>query len=379
MASKKELLVEINAKLDGLEKGLKKAEKKTVDFGKTVKKAGALLATYLSASVIVHTVREMSKLAGEAEGVRNAFKRIADQNTLNDLREATRGTISDLELMKRTVSASNLGLPVQNLSKLFEFASRRAQETGESVDYLVNSIVTGIGRKSTMILDNLGISATRLKKELGGAGLESVSTFEMAAAVARIANEELGKMGDVLLTSKDRAEQLNAELENLKVTIGDRLNPTINNFRKIMLGFLNKASFTWKAYRQEIEDTTFTNVIDGLKSLDQEAARSNIVKHIQDINIQTGYYTKEIDKLNKKPKWKVTSEDRNNFNLFNTIVEANKNSIERLTKIIALSDTEFDKFLKTIGAVDDGKNQITIIGELTVKIKDLKKQVLNVT
>lgn len=230
MADRKQIIVDVNANLKGYKRGLKDAEKETKNFGRHIKALGGMIAAAFSVREIARFVGEVSKLAGEAEGVENAFKRIGDAALMEDLRMATRGTVSDLELMKRTVSASNLGLPVQNLAQLFEFASRRAQETGESVDYLVNSIVTGIGRKSTMILDNLGISATRLKDELGGAGLEASSTFEVAAAVARIAEEEMSKAGDAVETTKDKTEQLRSAFDNLKVSLGKLVNESIRPF-----------------------------------------------------------------------------------------------------------------------------------------------------
>ena len=47
--------------------------------------------------------------------------------------------------MKMSVMANTLGLPIQNLGNLFEFAAKMAQDTAKSVDYLVDSIVRGIG------------------------------------------------------------------------------------------------------------------------------------------------------------------------------------------------------------------------------------------
>ena len=131
-----------------------------------MKKIGGMIAGAFAVQKIIQFGKELIQIGGVAEGVRDAFMRIGDESTLKGLRDATKGTVSDLELMKRAVSASNLGLPIQNLASLFEFATKRAQDTGESVDYLVNSIVTGIGRKSPLILDNLGISAVQLKEKL---------------------------------------------------------------------------------------------------------------------------------------------------------------------------------------------------------------------
>src|SRR5690606_17103755 len=56
---------------------------------------------------------------------------------------------------------------------------------GQEVDYLVNSFVDGLGRKSTLVLDNLGISASELQEEVNKVG-------DFAEAVGNI----IGRMGD---------------------------------------------------------------------------------------------------------------------------------------------------------------------------------------
>ena len=169
---------------------------------------------------------EMARLAGNAEGVERAFKRAfpASTATLVQLRAATKGAITDVELMQRTLQATNLGVSVQQLPQLFEFAAARAQQTGESVDYLVDSIVRGIGRKSPLILDNLGISAIRLKEKFDGASLAAQSVGDVTKAVAEIAQEELGKMGGFAETSATKVDRLTASFEKLKVTLAKKLS-----------------------------------------------------------------------------------------------------------------------------------------------------------
>ena len=101
----------------------------------------------------------MSELSHKATNVGKAF-----QNTGVDLErlvEATGGGVSNLDLMQKSIRAINLGIRSSDLPQFFEFAAVRAAETGESVDYLVNSIVDGIGRRSTLVLDNLGIGVTQ--------------------------------------------------------------------------------------------------------------------------------------------------------------------------------------------------------------------------
>src|SRR5688572_4395311 len=88
---------------------------------------------------VVDMALGMARLAGNVEGVERAFRRAFPNSvaTITELREATKGTITDFELMQRTLQATNLGVAVEQLPKLFEFAAARAQQTGESVDYLV--------------------------------------------------------------------------------------------------------------------------------------------------------------------------------------------------------------------------------------------------
>src|SRR6187549_3387002 len=81
---------------------------------------------------------DVSKLAGEAEGVKAAFDKLPNSvQLMMDLKEATAGTVSELELMKRAVMASNFDISLKALPQLLEFASVRAKQTGQSVNYLV--------------------------------------------------------------------------------------------------------------------------------------------------------------------------------------------------------------------------------------------------
>lgn len=189
---------------------------------------GAAAAGAFSVQNIARFTKEVITLASQAEGVRAAFEHIADPSLLQQLRDATRGTVSDLSLMQKAVQASNFQIPLKDLAALFEFATKRAQQTGQSVDYLVDSIVLGIGRKSPLILDNLGISAVRLRQELKGAGVEMTTVGDVAAAVGKIAQEEMGKAGEIIETTQIQSEKLKAAWANIKVVIGDTVKETFN-------------------------------------------------------------------------------------------------------------------------------------------------------
>lgn len=181
--------------------------------------------TFIAASLVKELVSsglEMSKLAGNVEGVKIAFDRLPGSITLLDtLKQKTHGTVNEFDLMRKAIFAADFGIPVQKLGILLEFAAARAQQTGLSVDYLVDSIVRGIGQKSILRLDNLGLSAERLKNELGGASIKTKSIADVTEAVSRIAQEELGKMGGYVETAATKVDQLESSWNKLKVTVSE--------------------------------------------------------------------------------------------------------------------------------------------------------------
>ena len=225
-------LNKLSARVDKLDKNNQKAAKNTEksysnmasNLTSQFKNLAGAIGLAFGVQEVIRMGKEMVTLAAQTEGVERAFKRIGGANAdnlLKGLREATRGTVSDLQLMQKAVQASNFKIPLENLASLFKFAQARARETGESVEYLTNSIVLGIGRKSPLILDNLGISAVELRSRLKGVGVEAANVGDIAQIIGDIATEELAKMGDQADTTADAIARLGATMQNLKAEGGE--------------------------------------------------------------------------------------------------------------------------------------------------------------
>lgn len=177
-------------------------------------------------SEMVDMVKQGVELAKQGEGIRIAFERLGRGDILDGLREATHGTVTDIELMKAAVKFNDFKLPIEELGTMLAFAQQKAKDTGQSVDYMVDSIVTGLGRKSLMILDNLGLSATEVKDKMKETG-------DMTKAVGAIIREQMAKAGDYVETAADRAAQANVSLQNKMEELGRKFAPleeASNNF-----------------------------------------------------------------------------------------------------------------------------------------------------
>ena len=165
------------------------------------------------------TVQQGVELSKSAEGVRLAFERINRPDLLDKLKEATHGTVSELELMRQAVKFKDFNLNLDEMGTLLAFAQQKAKDTGQSVDYMVDSIVTGLGRQSLMILDNLGLSATAVKEKMKETG-------DMTSAVAAIIKEQMSEAGGYVETAADRGAKSIADLENATLHLGDSFRET---------------------------------------------------------------------------------------------------------------------------------------------------------
>ena len=174
-------------------------------------------------SYIKDVASESVKMAESADGVKRAFDRIDDGTVLNKLRKATKGTVSDLSLMQATVKANDFRIPLQDLGKYLQFAQLKAQQTGQSVDYLTDSIVMGLGRKSLLILDNLGLSGAEINEEIAKTG-------DFMKAVSSIVDRQLVAAGSNYVSAADKAEASTIRLQNSQLELGQALLPLKQNW-----------------------------------------------------------------------------------------------------------------------------------------------------
>lgn len=207
--------------------GLREESNKSF-FGQMFSKGKNLLATLGITAAIGGAIRLGKELfidAASADAVRVAFNKLNKPGLLSELQRETKNTVSDLDLMLASVRSANFKIPLETLGKLLRFAQQRAKDTKEDVSYLVDSIVMGIGRKSPMILDNLGISAVELRKKMKGLNAETASVGDVAKAVSQIVDEEFERMGGTTDESIDKASRLKAIWKNFFTSIGSYLIP----------------------------------------------------------------------------------------------------------------------------------------------------------
>lgn len=231
-------------------RGITQVDSSIKNMSRQFSDLGGIIGASFAGAKIQEFAQQSIDLALQAEGVARAFERIGNEANLSQMRAQVKGTVNDLNLMQQAVKAENLGIPIQNFTKYLGFAKKQAQEMGTSVDFMVESIVNGVGRQSSLILDNLGISASELNMELQKGG-----TY--ADAVGRIIDRSMAAAGEQVLTTKDKIDAQRASIENLQMAVGEQLLPvyegllgflaqglqTINNLMSDHLSFLQKLAY----------------------------------------------------------------------------------------------------------------------------------------
>jgi len=225
-------------KVNNFTKGVQSSTKEMSAF----QKAGVIAAGVLVRDMVrgaTAAFSETIKLGASIETLTNSFNALtkdagATSLTLASLRKATKGTISDVDLLTAANTALALGLPVDELDDLFRASMDVGHAMGLTTLQAVSDITRGMGRLSPLILDNLGIIVnTELAYENYAATLgktvSAMTAAEKRTAFQTAALESLNKKAVVLEgTTSDAAiaqERFGATIENLKTSVGGLLTP----------------------------------------------------------------------------------------------------------------------------------------------------------
>lgn len=270
MATIAELLVRLGMDASGLKSGasqakgelssLKASFKKVEQAGKTMANIGKsiTMGVTLPLAGAAAALVSFGAKAESALQIEDSFNRVSESaGTMGDemlaaLQKSSRGLISNTDLMKNFNLASQLvGKEFAvNLPEAMGYLGKVSAATGESMDYMMTSMVRGIGRLSPLILDNLGIQVDLAQAYEDYAASVGKSTDELSKSeqqtaatiqVMRLLKENTASMSDEFGTTGDR---IKAAMENAKVAIGtnlvgalqgagDALVPLIGNFSKL--------------------------------------------------------------------------------------------------------------------------------------------------
>ncbi|UCG53557.1 MAG: hypothetical protein JSW58_08365 [Candidatus Latescibacterota bacterium] len=172
--------------------------------------------------------RAFQNLAASVGGVADSF--------LGKLRNAVRGTVSDLDLMRTTNNAVLLGVvkSEDEFSELAAIARRLGQAVGRDTVDAINDLSIGIGRQSRLILDNLGLivkisEATETYATQLGKNVNNLTDAERRQAFFNAAME----------AGRKKVKELGPDVRSITDSWGyftAQISNTINTFARAFVG-----------------------------------------------------------------------------------------------------------------------------------------------
>jgi hypothetical protein len=176
----------------------------------------------------------MADMVAESfEGVAASVGASADE-LLESVRRASRGTIAEADLILSANRAILLGVAdsTTEMAGLMEAALARGRAMGLSDTEAFSKMVTGIGRESPLILDDLGIkdatTAFDIYAESIGTTTDKLDNAERKQALFNYVMRETIPLIEAQAaageTMNDKWERMDASIANLKVSAGGLLN-----------------------------------------------------------------------------------------------------------------------------------------------------------
>ena len=275
---------------------------------------------------------------GQASGL--VFKQMGGDinEAVAAIEKASLGTVSSYDAMAAASRAAmlNVTTDADELGQLMEIAAFRGRAMGISSTQAFNDMVTGIGRASPLILDNLGIITKGWAEEASAAG-EAYDAQFILNKVMEQGGQQLKEVGGLAEDTAASFEQFETQAKNafdtLKVEAGQSLAP-----------FVGKLAEAWE------EANNFNKT---LKELDPE-----LYKHYKN----TGNATKAMKELVAAHTDHVDAFSNTKQAMQDNIVtlEEYADNIEETTKVN-------EEYLKSLGsmskAIDDHQDKMLELDE----------------
>tara|TARA_R110002110_G_scaffold157417_7_gene353374 strand:- start:3042 stop:5066 length:2025 start_codon:yes stop_codon:yes gene_type:complete len=191
-----------------------------------------LIGFIREASKVDSMSRAFNTLAGATENSRVA---------LSKLKSATNDTMSEFDLFQQANNAMILGVSKNSdeMAEMFDVAQRLGRALGRDTKSSVESLITGIGRQSRLMLDNIGIIvkadeayknyAKELKK-----GVEDLTDVEKKQAFLNATMEsaraKVALLGAETLSTQDKIAQMDTAISEAGVHVGELATPAFLGF-----------------------------------------------------------------------------------------------------------------------------------------------------
>ena len=308
--------------LKNLAKAQDELTRNTKKFGKVqdnTRKGGRLLnnafATMRSKLLLLNFAMAMgvkqligfAKEAAKGESMSRAFTTLSGGASnasiaIGKLQVATNNTMSEFDLFQQANNAMVLGITKNSdeMAEMFDVAQRLGRALGKDTAHSVESLITGIGRQSRLMLDNIGIivkadeAYERYAQKLGTTADKLSDADKKTAfleATMESARAKVASLGAETLSSQDSFDAFSATMKDLSVLVGNKLKGAFAGAMDAFVKFveISKSADTTTAIASgsfELMAITVERIEHALKE-SERAAQNQAIAFNAGVNIYT--------------------------------------------------------------------------------------------
>lgn len=227
----------VNSKLSTMPQELEKVQSRAATWGSFVGNVMADVAAKVG-RLAVDAIGDLIARSEKMSSVGSAFDRLSGsvgetgEAFLKVTRTATKGLISDLDLMQAANKGVLLGLPITSSSfgKLAETAITLGRAMGQGPNKSLDDLIIGLGRSSPLILDNLGLTVKvgeandKYAAQLGKSSASLTDAEKKTAfynATMEAAGRKVQELGGIQERSIDGITRVKVAWDNLLNKVAD--------------------------------------------------------------------------------------------------------------------------------------------------------------
>jgi hypothetical protein len=322
--------------------------------------------------------RPLARIIGESAKIKDvstAFATLSGSTesasvAIGKLEKATDGTMTSFELFKQANNAMILGVTTNSdeMAEMFDMAQRLGEALGRDTASSVESLVTGIGRQSRLMLDNIGIIVDSEKayqdyaKELRKSAKDLTDSEKKQAflnATLESARQKVKNLPPEVETASKIFKVFGTQLNDLGASLGTTLTPIAVGLTKLFTALVSGIDAGVDAlnafFGLDKDSRTIEGVNEQLKDLQEE------LLNLQGISVKGGM----LDGLGGKTREKKIQQEIDNLlklrETLKKLAEERKKSNEEQTQ----SEEE-----KTKTTALSQERELFILGERLKFIKD---------
>ena len=191
----------------------------------------------------IRQLLKFTELSNQVEAMSRAFNTLQGGTnnasiSLEKLQKATNGTMKSFDLFQQANNAMILGVSKNSdeMAEMFDIAQRLGHALGKDTRMSVESLITGIGRQSRLMLDNIGIivksdEAYQSYADEIGKTVDKLTDAEkkqaFLTATMDSARKKVSGLGEEYIDNAMAIQQLSVSVNEVSIRIGETLSPIV--------------------------------------------------------------------------------------------------------------------------------------------------------